>query len=1290
MAYLEKRQNNKTRSKSWWGREWLTVIENLNEDRVNDDENYSNPFKITDFKYQNGKIIAKIAENRNTSYITELGLEAFTEKDLKILADILASSSLINGDLALGKLPTILNTELLDNGINLFPISWEDIKSKCNCPSPASPCVHQSELFYMIGSELDKDPSLLLKLRGVPESFLNSESQVEKRTLASLIESILEKGTVSEPLSLKLRKTGDHEDLTLNADNVVVQRSQRDYNQPLNSLEFDSRLWLSLLSDNPSFDTASNFKLFLRDVYNSAALKADTLYKPVHKNKADGDKKAKIRDWQQFDDSEISFNAKATSYESLFDFSVDLRDLLKCSLNQDLNLISPRLAFTLLLIQTAIYIIKLGLYSPELLFKNEQVFHIRYIPIFNNASLSQRLSFLKTLYPEDLIKNSQPNNGAEGSSDFLKSCLMNELLSFLVTILLKKLTRNLKVLGMTPLKTAFLTNAEFIPSSYADEAVAKSLSNWLARFYIQGDEIKPLIRLEEHVADIKQIACKDGHEDDKNAEEAIHQQCLEASFKLYVDVTNTSKFPNEIVSLESFTVRVREQCPSAYRQLNLIQDYVPEIKQVLATEGKAAPTLNINQVSSLLANAKNILSVLGVNILVPRALQKILKPKLTVKVISSSSQSNNAFLIEQALSFSYEIALGDSKISLTEFKKLVKSSSGLVKFNNDYVMFNPKEIASLFKRALEALPQIETVLDALHYGLAGKVNGLDFSSDAVIDNLIKSINKTETEISLPKNLEATLRPYQERGFEWLYINYQNRLGSCLADDMGLGKTLQVLTLLLKIRQENAERAVYGQPPSLVICPTSLIGNWFKESSKFTPDLKVAVYHGPGRSLDYGTVAERTSSRLRRTNDRSGVISGDAEDASHVSGSYPSKQKYKLDSSSLHEDHEDDENAEIGVRQQCHYEGMDLVITSYGILRQDIAKFSEREWNLLIIDEAQNIKNHETKQAKAIKALKAKNYIAMSGTPVENNLSELWSIFDFINPRYLRSIKDFTNEYSIPIEKYRDQEKIAQLKRVTSPFLLRRLKTDKSIIQDLPEKIINEQFVYLTKEQIALYQNVVNSALEQIAASEGIERKGKIFKLITSLKQLCNHPSNYTKQEDYDFNLSGKAIKLIDILREILISREKALIFTQYTEMGDILSKMIQSELGSEALFYQGSLDRKRKDAMVEEFQNGYTKKIMIISLKAGGTGLNLTAANHVIHYDLWWNPAVENQATDRAFRIGQKKNVMVHRLISMGTFEEKINDLLKAKQQLAELSVSVGENWITEMSNEELRGVFGL
>ncbi|MEB3315167.1 MAG: hypothetical protein VKK32_03010, partial [Candidatus Melainabacteria bacterium] len=423
MAYLEKRQNNKTRSKSWWGREWLSVIENLNEDRVNDDESYSNPFKITDFKYQNGKIIAKIVENRNSSYIAELALEPFTEQDLKVLAEILASSSLIHGDLALGKLPTILNTELLENGINLFPISWKDIKSKCNCPSLANPCVHQSELFYMTGSELDKDPSLLLKLRGVPESLLNSESQVGKKTLESFIENILEEATVSEPASLRLSRTGDREDLALNA--------KRDYNQPLNNLEFDSRLWLSLLSDNPSFDTASNFKIFLRDLYNSAALKADTLYKPVHKNKADGDKKAKIRDWQQFDDLEINFNVKALSYENLFSFSVDLRDLLKCSLNQDLNLVSPRLAFTLLLIQTAIYIIKLGLYSPELLFKNEQVFQIRYIPIFNNASLSQRLNFLKTLYPEDLIKNSQGENATQDTPNFLRSCLMNELLSFL-------------------------------------------------------------------------------------------------------------------------------------------------------------------------------------------------------------------------------------------------------------------------------------------------------------------------------------------------------------------------------------------------------------------------------------------------------------------------------------------------------------------------------------------------------------------------------------------------------------------------------------------------------------------------------------------------------------------------------------------------------------------------------------------------------------------------------------------------------------------------------------------
>ncbi len=315
---------------------------------------------------------------------------------------------------------------------------------------------------------------------------------------------------------------------------------------------------------------------------------------------------------------------------------------------------------------------------------------------------------------------------------------------------------------------------------------------------------------------------------------------------------------------------------------------------------------------------------------------------------------------------------------------------------------------------------------------------------------------------------------------------------------------------------------------------------------------------------------------------------------------------------------------------------------------------------------------------------------MTGTPVENRLSELWSILDYSNRGLLGSLKDFQNQYADPIERYKDEEVINRLRRVTAPFLLRRLKTDKTIIQDLPEKIVEDDYCNLTKEQAAIYESIVGSLLEDIEESEGIERKGLIFKLITALKQVCNHPCNYLKKGFPDFEHSGKAARLLSLLKDILANNEKVLIFTQYKEMGDLLIEMINNELKEEALFFHGGVSRKNRDLMVEEFQNDLAKRIMIISLKAGGVGLNLTAANHVIHYDLWWNPAVENQATDRAFRIGQKRNVMVHRFITLGTFEEKIDEIIKSKRELADLTVSSGEQWINKLNNKELREIFSL
>lgn len=545
-------------------------------------------------------------------------------------------------------------------------------------------------------------------------------------------------------------------------------------------------------------------------------------------------------------------------------------------------------------------------------------------------------------------------------------------------------------------------------------------------------------------------------------------------YPLDVDVFNREKPLVSMLSLRDlhlnpnlkyYSETKEEIINSINRQLAIAAEYIPELNQIINSKGEALPRIDLNRVAELLSKSRFILELLGIQFILPKALQKILKPRLSVSAKGKSSNTLSNLNMANLLEFSYEVSLGDTKISLAEFRKLVKSKTNLVKFNDEYVMLDPSEIDSLFKQSQKPLPEINKAIDILHYGLAQEINGIQLNTSKDLDSFIKMLTKTE-KVSIPSNLNAQLRPYQERGFKWLYSNFKKNLGSCIADDMGLGKTLQVITLLLKV--------------------------------------------------------------------------------------------------------------------------------------------------------------HSAKS------------------------------------------------------------------NVSSPFFLRRLKTDKTIIKDLPEKVVIDEFNYLSKEQTAIYQNIVEANMAAIESSEGIERKGLIFKLITNLKQLCNHPSNYTKQKDCDPNLSGKATKLISLLREILINKEKVIIFTQYTEMGDILQEMISRELLQQALFFHGGISRKKRDQMVEDFQTKPENKIIIISLKAGGTGLNLTAANHVIHYDLWWNPAVENQATDRAFRIGQTKNVFVHRFISLGTFEEKINDIIKSKQELVNLTVSTGESWISEMSDKDLKKLFAI
>lgn len=531
---------------------------------------------------------------------------------------------------------------------------------------------------------------------------------------------------------------------------------------------------------------------------------------------------------------------------------------------------------------------------------------------------------------------------------------------------------------------------------------------------------------------------------------------------------------------------------------------------------------------------------------------------------------------------------------------------------------------------LPALPE----LDAIPTGLS--LDGVQ--TEGWLQQVLQRLRSypREVEIPEPAGFTGELRPYQRRGVAWLAYLRQLGLGACLADDMGLGKTIQAIALHLYVR--NAEQNGSGPNskhcPTLLICPTSVLANWQHEIERFAPGLRTLIHHGNNR------------------------LSGDEFFAAT--------------------------------------EETDFVITSYGTTRRDIDLLEQCDWLDIILDEAQNIKNPGAKQTQAVRRLRARNRIALTGTPVENRLVELWSISEFLNPGYLGKYERFRKQYIVPIERYNDGERAAQLRRLVQPFLLRRLKTDPAVISDLPEK--NEMVVYcaLSAEQRKLYEATLRDSFAKLQESSGIQRRGLVLGLLTKLKQICNHPAQYQKErsEQIDFEnfrqRSGKMSRLYEMLEEVLAAGDRALIFTQFVEMGELLRTYLNEALGTDILFLHGGTSATQRHHMVQLFQSDDGPPIFILSLRAGGYGLNLTHANHVFHFDRWWNPAVENQATDRAFRIGQQRNVQVHKFVVAGTLEERIHDLIESKQQLAENIVGSGEDWLTEMDTDELHALLSL
>ncbi len=627
----------------------------------------------------------------------------------------------------------------------------------------------------------------------------------------------------------------------------------------------------------------------------------------------------------------------------------------------------------------------------------------------------------------------------------------------------------------------------------------------------------------------------------------------------------------------------------------------------------------------------------GVVVRLPDWWKKRSRPRVSITIGEGKKKNFNA---NSLLDFKLHIALGDESLSKAELKKLLAAENGLTFIKGQWVEVDQEKLS-------EALAHWKTV------EAEASMSGLTFAegmrllagapADLAHDDMEESrewsfvqpgkwLSSQLEALRSPaqmkdanpgKALKASLRPYQQAGVNWLRLLTRLGLGACLADDMGLGKTMQIISLLLVEKKRLSER------PALLVLPASLLTNWQTELSRFAPSLRCLFLH---------------SSQFNKTFTKK-TLAAMADDPAALNN-------------------------------------IDLVLTTYGtLMRQEWLQ--QQSWQLLVLDEAQAIKNPASRQTKAVKTIKATSRIALTGTPIENRLSDLWSLFDFLNPGLLGSAKRFKGYVKSLAEREHDQ--YAPLRNLVSPYILRRMKTDRSIINDLPEKTELSTYCGLSKVQAAQYQHAVTELADAIENLDGIKRRGLVLAYLIRFKQICNHPSQLLGDGEYNPEQSGKFQRLAALCEEIASRQEKLLVFTQFREMTTPLADFLAQQFGQPGLVLHGGTPIKQRQKRVERFQDETGPAFFVLSLKAGGTGLNLTQASHVIHFDRWWNPAVENQATDRAFRIGQKKNVLVHKFICQGTIEEKIDTLINEKTALATDILEGGtETLLTEMDNDAL------
>ena len=1135
---------------------WLKNIKKLDtKNKLRHGEIYAKDGSISDFSINNNIVKAKVMGAPGDVYDVEIEFEKFTKLNIEYLTLYISNNFNIFSKL----LNHQIDEELLHTKVKILPSSLKDFKMSCSCAKGLF-CKHKAAVFHKIAYEIEKDPFLVFTLLNFNIKNLFLDENLKIKCIGDVLRN---DDSINIPTSNNMDYMSNFELLLTN--HPIFYHSNEDFKEILiKTLQSMSKC--SRQIQNPVIKSDFIEYVILGNslkTFEYFSSKSPEEIKNVFENKWHSP-----NNWKDFkidingnyeiikidNGEEVNIFQTGDLSRYLFAFFAELKQVDFSKYNDNIKYLFEIFNFTLQLIN-------LNALIPDIFSLESKKHHIRWIPVFEK-DIYNHVEKLADDFPEDIITFNAMGLKKHIGVVTLISLFFEGFCKYYVN---KFIPHSLSAyIRNTFFRLFFLKSQDFDNFRYKNAAV--EVNNWISPLMLKQKDYSFIIN--------------------------ISQDDYEFVFDLKIKIDD---------DIHSFEYLVLNKRFDVINDLTVIKEIFAKygIKWDLANMG----SMDLRDFSSFMDVVAPALESQGIEINPPEEFTKINNAKLVLE----SDFADNSLTLNDLSDFNWRIAIGDETFSVDDFKTFAQNYRGLVEIGDKYYVIDEDNLRDIYND-ISNIPENKSKSDLIKYLLSSKSDNVEIDEKLMElkDNLLDI-----GEIEPPKSLNAKLRPYQEVGFSWMIQNIKLGFGSILADDMGLGKTIQLLSVVSYLKQHN----LINEKKVLIVVPTSILTNWYREIEKFTPSLKAEIYH-----INTRTIPE---------ND------------------------------------------------------YDILLTSYSMVRQDIKKFIKIDWLLVVVDEAQNIKNPKTKQTKALKALNADYHIALSGTPIENHLSEYWSIFDFINKGYLFSLKEFKKRFIKPIEK-NDADTLSDFRKITSPFILRRLKSDKSIVKDLPDKLVNDIYCNLTLKQATLYEESLNKLILDVEDSSGIQRKGLVLKLINSLKQICNHPSQFIKVDDAKIADSGKMEVLINILQNVLDEDGKILIFTQYVEMGKIMKKLIEEKFLEEVLFLHGGLSRSKRDELIDKFQNG-EPKIFILSLKAGGIGLNLTAATHVVHYDLWWNPAVENQATDRAYRIGQKENVFVYRFITTGTLEESINQILSSKEKLVDMTIGNGESFITEMSNDELR-----